>query len=383
MSFALNAIDRIIFKTFNLSDESLGIYRISYSLFILIAGVPTFSWIHNFPAAFYNPPLVSLGALFSKFPPYWFLLFLSLSICLLTILLLFGYKTRAVSILLGVSILVGKSFSYSFGKINHDIFLWLIPLIMAFSNWGRTFSIDSKKNNLNRNFYGNSWPVTLLALILCLAMFSAGLPKILSGWLQFSSQAVRGHFLSSYYQNGRHSFLAHFFLNLNSAFVWEFFDYAAVIFELTFLFALIRPNVFRSFIFCAIIFHVLNLLILNIPFSSNCILYLVFIDWNMVIGFFKKHKILTYLSRLINIKNMVIVSAAYLIFFLLFLKQNTNRSSFSVSPLQSLLEDLNVDSYLIIGSSVLFLSLSLSITNIVYFLSTKKTSGKVILTNTQ
>src|SRR5688572_9428185 len=120
MSFIINTADRLIFKSFRASKESLGIYRISYSLFLLITGVPIFLWIRNFPSAFYHPPLISLGSLFTKFPPYWFLLFISVSICLFSILLLFGYKTGLVSLLLSLFILIGKSFAYSFGKIDHD-----------------------------------------------------------------------------------------------------------------------------------------------------------------------------------------------------------------------------------------------------------------------
>ncbi|MEP6596629.1 MAG: HTTM domain-containing protein [Ginsengibacter sp.] len=371
----INTTDRIIFKSFNLSNESLSIYRISYSLYLLITGIPTFVWINNFPSAFYNPPIISLASIFAKFPPYWFLMFISLGTCLFSILLLFGYKTRLVSLSLSLFILSGKFFNYSFGKIDHDWLLWLIPLIMAFSNWGKAYSIDSKKNNQGENNYDNSWHVTLLALILCLAMFSAGLQKMLGGWLNISTQAVRGHLLSSYYQDGRQSLLAPFFLKLNSSLIWEFFDYAAVFFEITFLFALIRPNLFRSYIFYAIIFHTLNLLMFNIPFSANCIAYLLFIDWNMVIDFFRKNKVLISLNKLVNVKNLVIVAICYFIFFFIVLKQNTQESSFTVSPLNYVLKIFNsnpASNHLIIGNTVIFLTLFLSIINVVYFIRNKK-----------
>ena len=384
MSSFVNTADRIIFKSFNLSKESLGIYRIFYCLYLLIMGVPTFLWINNFPSIFFNPPFISLASLFSEFPPYWFLMFLSLSACLLVILLLFGYKTRSVSLLLAFTILIGKSFSYSFGKINHDFLIWLIPLAMAFSNWGEAYSFDSKKINLHKNNEERNWPITLLALALCLAMFSAGLPKIWGGWLNLSSHAVKAHLLNSYYENGRQSLLAPFFLKLDSPFIWEFFDYAAITLEVTFLFAFIRPNLFRAYVFFAIIFHVLNFLMLNIAFNPNCILYLLFIDWNMVLDFFRKHKVLDYFNRLISVRNLIIVGIVYFIFVFIVLTKDNKDSSSIISPLNSILKFFNLSSLsiqLIMGSTVIFSTLILGIINVIYFIRNKKFSRPLLSSN--
>lgn len=364
--------DKIIFGSFRFSPESLGLYRISYALFLLIFGVPNFTWISYFPSVLYNPPLVSLNTFLGGFPDFWFLLLVSVGTCVSTILLLFGYRTRQVSILLSLFIFTGKSFSYSFGKIDHDFLIWIIPLIMSCSNWGAAYSLDAKKGQQGREV--QSWPAVLLALILCMAMFSAGLPKLLEGWLDISTHAVRGHFLREYYQNERQEFLAPFFLNLNSPFIWESMDYAGVILELSFLFAFIRPNLFRFFVLSAAIFHVLNYLMLNISFTVNLILYLLFIDWGMVINKLKKHHVLQSVERVINFKSLIAVTLLYTSFYV-FYAVLSEGVAFNISPLLYVLHDVLNFSELVTGGIVILSGLVLAGVNVVHFLTRKKAAS--------
>ncbi|RDV16676.1 hypothetical protein DXT99_02520 [Pontibacter diazotrophicus] len=369
MATRSNIFDKIIFDSFQLTPESLGLYRILYALFLLIFGVPNFTWISRFPDVFYNPPLLSLHTFFSGFPSYWFLLLVSLGTCISTVLLLFGYKTRLTSILLALFIFTGKSFAYSFGKIDHDFLIWIIPLVMSFSNWGAAYSLDAKLKHQDRVV--QNWPVVLLALILSFAMFSAGLPKLLGGWLDISTHAVRGHFLREFYVNERQDLLAPFFLNLNSALVWEFFDYAGVFLEVFFIFAIIRPNLFRFFVICAIFFHVFNYLMLNIAFSINIILYLLFVDWGMIISKLRKHRMLLSIERAINFRSLLIVGLLYTSFYLIYITA-TESVTFNVSPLRFVLEDLmNLDS-LIFSGIVIFLGLIVAVLNLIHFVSKKK-----------
>ena len=362
--------DKIIFESFVLSPKSMGLYRICYALFLLIFGVPNFIWISKYPAVFYNPPLVSLHTFFSSFPSYWFLFAISLGTCVLTLLLLFGYKTRLTSILLAVFIFTGKSFAYSFGKIDHDFLIWIIPLIMSFSNWGAAYSLDAKLNQ-QQDKEVQSWPVVLLALVLCLAMFSAGLPKLLEGWLDVSTHAVRGHFLREYYLNERQELLAPLFLNLNFPLIWEFFDYSGVFLEIAFLFAIIRPNIFRFFVLSAILFHVFNYLMLNIAFTINFILYLLFIDWDLVIGKLKKGGTLLTVERAINIKSLLGVGVVYTSFYVIYLLTSEG-ASFVVSPLVFVLKDLLNFSDMAIGGIVIFSGLGFAVFHLFHFISNKK-----------
>lgn len=369
MAARSNIFDRIIFDSFLLSPESLGLYRISYALFLLIFGVPNFTWISNFPAVFYNPPLLSPQTFFSGFPGYGFLLLISLGTCITAILVLFGYKTRLTSILLAFFIFTGKSFAYSFGKIDHDFLIWIIPLVMSFSNWGAAYSLDAKANQQDREV--QNWPIVLLALILCLGMFSAGLPKLLGGWLDISSQAVRGHFLREYYVNERQDLLAPLFLNLKSPLIWEFFDYAGVLLEIFFLFAILRPNLFRFFVICAIFFHVFNYLMLNIAFTVNIILYLLFIDWGMVISKLRKNNVLQFLKRAINVKILLVFSVLYTSFYFFYIAANEG-VTFYISPLRFVLTDLLNIHEMVVGGIVIFLGLGVAVLNVIHFISKKK-----------
>lgn len=369
-------VDRIIFKSFNLSNEALGFYRICFCVFLILVGVPVFTWIKKFPDIFFNPPPISIGALFTTFPSYFFLFFLSICVCILTVLLLFGVKPKLVSLLLGFFILIGKSFSYSLGKIDHDFLVWLTPMVMAFSNWGKAFTIHTVKvkseNDANSD---RSWPVTLMALFLCLAMFSAAVPKIMGGWLNFSTQAVRAHLLSSYFQEGRQDFLAPYFLKLKSRAFWEMFDYAAIIFESTFLFALMKPNIFRGYVYMAILFHVMNLLMLNISFTGNCIFYLLFIDWKMVMNFLEEKGVLKFLRKMITVRNLTITLLLYAAFYIASLILSSDDVDYTISPVKSILKLFIADNTLIkliIGNIILFFTLVLSTLNVILYFKKRK-----------
>src|SRR5690625_5725460 len=69
---------------------------------------------------------------------------------------------------------------------------------MAFTNWGAAYSVDSCRQN-SSDQTAESWPLTLLALLIGFMMFTAGVPKILGGWLDPSTQAVQGHLFNQYF----------------------------------------------------------------------------------------------------------------------------------------------------------------------------------------
>lgn len=98
-------------------------------------------------------------------------------------------------------------------------------------------------------------------------------------WLSFDTQAVKHHFIDNYYIRDRHDLLAPLFLNVRSVFIWEFFDYVGVLFELGFILLLLNKRYFSWFIIIAILFHIMNLLILNIKFTGNLPIYLLFMPY--------------------------------------------------------------------------------------------------------
>jgi hypothetical protein len=349
-------------QAYNLSRDQLALYRICYAGFFLLFGLPTFSWISNNPDIFFNPPFYSLAAFLSGFPPFEILLLLDITIALLFIFLLFGYKTKIVSILITVLWITGNSFRYSFGKIDHDIIPILIPFLMAFSGWGNKFSIDSKQNdNIQSTTYRESGlPITLIALILGFGFFTAGFPKLLH-WIDFdlTTQGVRSWVIRGYYEVGRDAFLLPFFAEINSSLFWELLDIVAVIFELGFFISVFKPSLFRTFVGIAVLFHFTNLLMLNISFYSHLIVYLLFINWSTV----KNRTSNNYIKKSLTKRNLIITGIIYVGSLLSINYFFENISIVQFSPFNIILELFTgnaqlVSSFILLTAAVVFVGFS-------------------------
>lgn len=274
--------DYWIEKSYHVKAEHQSIFRIIYSLYILlILGIPNWSWLGSLSISLFDPPKYSISGMFGGFPDSSFFILLGIILCIFYVFLLFGYKTKFTSILITFVYIVGNSFYFSRGKINHtDLLIVITPLIMAFSNWGDYYSIDSK-NLRKSNSKTKYWPISLLVLTIGFAYFTAGLPKLLGGWLSIYTHAVKGILFNYYYTNGYQDYLAPYLVQINNDLFWETFDYIAVIFEITILIAVFLPTIFRFYLILAVIFHLLNYLILNIPFVENLAVYALFINFSL------------------------------------------------------------------------------------------------------
>ncbi|MFN0159269.1 MAG: HTTM domain-containing protein [Bacteroidota bacterium] len=314
MNKLVEKFDRWLENAHSVPLEGLALYRIFYAgYFLLIGGIPNFTWIEQNPDYFYRPLPLSMGTFFGAFPPFWFLATLSAGIGLLFVFLLFGYRTRLVSILLTVALLVGHSFTYAFGKADHNILLLLIPGVMAFSNWGNAYSLDALSPNRTR-FPVKCWPLTLLAWMLCFAFVTSGIPKLLGGWLDLSSHAIRYHLVENYYIVQRQDFLAPMFINLTNDFLWESMDWATIFFEVGFVIAFLHRRLLNFFMLVAVVFHFMNLLILNIAFLDNFTTYMAFMSWVPIIAYVRRKGIEDFFKRFFTGRNLVIVSVAVLAF---------------------------------------------------------------------
>jgi hypothetical protein len=216
--------------------------------------------------------------LVSGFPPFPFFEVLLVLLNLSLVAVLVGYRTRWATVFTGVLLLVGYGFNYSLSNLHHNILLLVLPLVMAFSNWGTALSFDARRGRIPDQV--RSWPLVLVALLLGYGMFSAGLPKIIGGWLDPSSHAVLGRFIREYYVIERHDLLAPLFIDITNEVFWESLDVATVCYEIGFLFAILHPFTTRLFSVFSIGFHTLVTLILNIPFLPNLIVYAAFVPWH-------------------------------------------------------------------------------------------------------
>jgi uncharacterized membrane protein YphA (DoxX/SURF4 family) len=272
----------LVSQGYRLPEKALGLYRIAFCLFlILIKGTPDITWLSGIPDLLYDPPAIGPAAMFEGFPPQWVSIPLTILTAIAAACVLFGYRTRISSLSLFGLLLVTSTLTYTFGKINHDeLMAMVVPGLMAFSGWGNTFSIDAARGVRYPN---RGWPVAMIAMVLAFAMFTAGVPKLLSGWLDPRTAAVQGHVVHRVYAVGINDYLVLPLLRVDLGLVWEIFDYFVVIFELAFLLAFLRPRLFRAWLVIAVGFHLANLLVLNISFTANLVVYLLFINWESIL----------------------------------------------------------------------------------------------------
>lgn len=268
-----------IFETFPASEKGLSAFRIfaaGYILLFLVPDTSIYRIMPEYPAVLYNPP-PGIMQLFSSFPPEWF--FWSVHLILVTslLLLLIGYKTRLNAILAGICFIILKGFIYSLGKINHDFLLIVVLFTFAFSKWGSVYVVGSVNDQKDNNTPG--WPITLIALFLGFMMLTAGIPKILGGWLDPDTHAVYSRFIDQYIIKERQDLLAGFALKIHSGLFWETLDYLTILFEVGFIFAIRRKISTRLFTAFAVLFHFSTMLLINITFIHNFVAYAVFLDW--------------------------------------------------------------------------------------------------------
>jgi len=269
-------ISRWIFEEYRLGENSLAMGRILLATSLLAFEYPRYLWMAKFPESFYNPPL-GLGIFFCQQPPGWVMWSFMAALTVMMLGLLVGWKTRVMAISLALVTLVANSFDYSHGKITHDI-LWIAALFfVAFSGSERRYSVDALKRTFSGQVPG--WPLAMLAMIVSLGMLSAALPKIMSGWLAFDTQNVRGHVINNMFATGRLTWLGGLMLKYGSTVFWEFLDWSTIGIEVAFVLAMFSRKAFAVVCALAVAFHVGVHFSMDIFFLSNLIAYGMFVEW--------------------------------------------------------------------------------------------------------
>jgi uncharacterized membrane protein YphA (DoxX/SURF4 family) len=275
--------DHFIFEEYKTSASSLGIYRVLFATYILLVDLPQHLWIAHFPDSFFNPP-IGLTMFFTGFPGASFFLVVNALAIIAAVCLLFGYRTRTASTSFALSLLICNCWAYSFGKINHDIFLILIPLIMQHAGWGNAYSMDAQRRAAEGGTEEetSAWPMALMALVVGLGMMSAAAPKAASGWLDPHSHAVRAHVLFNDFVTGRSTWFTERLLQINSSVFWKFLDYEAVLIEAAFLLTVARRRAFRVVCALACFFHLGIALTMEIAYVPNIMAYAAFCEWSVL-----------------------------------------------------------------------------------------------------
>lgn len=257
-------------------------YRVIYAIIVLLL-LPDFTWISVYPDAMFDPP-PGMMRLFDGFPPESLLWGLEalVGICLVAILI--GWRTRTASFLLPLVAMVGFGFTYSLGKIDHDILLILVPPAMALAGWGDRLSVDALRRRSNGepepSERAHQWPLRLFAVLIGLAFVTAALPKIRGDWLNPATHVVRGTQLRQYYGDGETDYLANFFLGVKSPLFWELLDVATIVLEAGVIVAVLSWATTRLWFAIAAFFHLGVFLMINIPFWHNVLAYAFVVDWD-------------------------------------------------------------------------------------------------------
>lgn len=263
-------------------EASLPFYRVLLGFWLLVTKVPTGSWLKEAPAALLFPP-PGTPLLVGSTPPSWAVDMATLFIAVFASLLMCGVLTRWAALGLFGLLLTVNTWMYAFGKIDHDILILLGLLILAFSNWGRTFRLGP--TDLDTSASGNrAWVTGIFALAIGLAMFTAALPKLFSGWLDPTRSAARFRFLENHYVTGRSGPATELFLNWDPALFWIAADLGTVLLEGAILFFVITPRLFRLACAAAAIFHLGIWALMDIDFHANVIAYAAFVRWDLVLS---------------------------------------------------------------------------------------------------
>jgi len=178
----------MLLNTHAVDVASLSAYRIIYCVVMLFLLSPHLSVIEPVPDFLYSPPLSIVA--FSESPASTTTL-TTLRWCLAISLsiLMVGYRTNMAAIAVAVLLLAVNSIGFSAGKINHTILSVVVPLVLSYSAWGSRFSIDSLTGR--KRFRETAIPMGMLALIIAIAMATAGWSKLTGGWPDLESSAVR------------------------------------------------------------------------------------------------------------------------------------------------------------------------------------------------
>jgi hypothetical protein len=238
---------------------------------------------------------------FGGFPETKTILFIQLLILLSLVLITKDKLTVAFGLVCFSAMIVLFNIRYSLGKIDHSILLPATLLCFSLGNW----KINGKK-------FLPIPPESLLALFIGFGMFTAGYQKALN-WVDFDVEhsGFLSWFYGGYYNLDRNTFLTSYVFKIPGL-VIELFDYLVVAFELSALPIILygKKRYWRIWIWIACLFHLTNVLLLNIPFLPNVLAYLPFILPRLSLTTKKWERILKVIVIV-----LVIAQSTMLIFF--------------------------------------------------------------------
>lgn len=318
MKDTLIYIDTFLGKIFKRIDESsrvdvqsLAYFRIFMGLFMLAHYLPDWLWFGDAPQAFFNPHMFTAASLWDGFWDKKMYLLLDLLNIFLFAMVTLGIKTRVSFFILFIINYIGYSFEFSFGKIDHEVHLFLVILLtLAFTNIGTKTALLRDKE-IRPNIH--KWAFILLSIYIAFGFFTAGIPKFLK-WVDFDVNEIGflDWFFKGYFTYDRHLLLADSIFK-TPYIILDILDHIAPTIEiLSFVFLLWSRKAWRIYLLILCFFHMGNTLMLNIEFALNITCYGIFL-----IGPFLSY-IRGYLPTGKKAKNLLISIVSILVIIQLF-----------------------------------------------------------------
>jgi hypothetical protein len=280
MKRLLKIVDRWLFEEYRTRAEDLGIFRVLFAAYVLIGYLPKGLWIRELPQAAFSPPL-SAAALFRDYPAYSLLWGMNAVTLVFACTLLLGWRTTLSSWAVALGSLLICTFCYADGKIDHDILVSLVPLLLAGSGWGQTFSLDARRGvgEDPASAERQPWLCALLALCVGLGFLTAGLAKARGGWLSPHTLATQWYLFPNFYVTGRAASSAEWAMQQLPRGAWKAMDIVTVIWETTFVLSVPRRAFFRLYCAVGVFFHFGVWQLFQITFGTNVLAYAAFVPW--------------------------------------------------------------------------------------------------------
>lgn len=249
-----------------ISHTDLTRFRIVYAVFGLLT-LPSFTWVGDYPDSLYRPPPGPFRLL-EGFPPAPVLAGLGLVLAIALSCLLVGVRVPVASCVVTLTMITGFGFTYSLGKIDHNLLVALTPSAMAAAGWSPGGSV-------------RRWVLRLWAFTIGVGMLTAGIAKLTAGWLDPTTHAVQGFTFQQVYSFDLTGWLGAAITHVSSPWFWEPMDWAAVLLECSVVvLALLGLRWLRLGLAFLALFHLGVMLMMNIAFAGSIVVYAAFVPWS-------------------------------------------------------------------------------------------------------
>jgi hypothetical protein len=235
----------------------------------------------------------SLPEFYSWLPrPGFFIYLIEPTLVFLLILLLVGLYTRPVSVLL-IAIAGYYALLYHALVSPEQLLAFMtfyVPLLGAFSRWGDVYSVDAFRRNSHPDPAENTWiyiwPAKWMLVILAVIYFSAGYYKITGAGTWHSDPLFLSRFLQyksviSAMSNGSDVSPLAFLIGQQPLLAVPA-QYVILFFELSFPLVLISRFVYGVYMRLLPFFHLMNALLLGIPFYLILPAYIMLVNWQHI-----------------------------------------------------------------------------------------------------